>query len=101
MTKNALISNPPFLHLKSNYMIHYSPPTPNLYNDMFFALDKNLMMNYVQYSKSRIQYNLDNVIGSEQNLCNFIRDNHIDFDTLSYFGLIRIDYKSNNEIQLI
>jgi hypothetical protein len=101
MTKNALISNPPFLHLKSNYMIHYSPPTPNLYNDMFFALDKNLMMNYVQYSKSRIQYNLDNVIGSEQNLFYFIRDNHIDFDTLSYFGLIRIDYKSNNEIQLI
>ena len=101
MTKPALVSNPPFLHLDCNLNFHYSDINPNLYNDMFFALDKNIMLDYVQYSKSRIQYNLQNVIGSEQNLFYFIRDNHIEMDTLPYFGLIRIDYKANNEFQLI
>lgn len=101
MKKRALISNPNFLHLTTSYNLYYSPFTPNLYNDMFFALDNKLMLDYVHYSKSKIQYNLQNAIGSEQNLFYFIRDNHIDIDSLPCFGLLRIDYKLNNEIQLI
>jgi hypothetical protein len=101
MTKKALISNPGFLHLPATFMFYYSSPAPNLFNDMFFALDKTLMMEYVQYSKNRIMYNLQNGIGSEQNLYNFVKDNNIDIDTLPYFGLLRIDYKLNNQIQII
>jgi hypothetical protein len=101
MTKKAIISNPIFLHFLSNYNFSYSNSTPDLYNDMFFAFENKIMMEYVQYSKSRIIYNLKNTIGSEQNLFNFVREHHIDIDSLPYFGLLRIDYKLNNEIQLI
>lgn len=101
MTKKALISNPMFLNFHKTFNIYYIHATENLYNDMFFALDKNLMIEYVQYSKNRIIYNLQNTIGSEQNLFNFVRDNNIDIVSLPYFGLLRIDYKCNNDIQLI
>ena len=101
MCKQALISNPGFLHLANNYNFYYSPPTPNLYNDMFFAMSSNLMIKYVEYSQNKIEYNLQNSIGSEQNLYKFINENNIDYEWLDCLGFIRIDYKASNEIQLI
>lgn len=101
MTKNALISNPPFLHIRNNFTFTYSPATPKLYNDMFFSLSSNLMISYVDYSRKNINFNLQNGIGSEQNLFNFINENKIDYDWLDVLGFIRIDYKAQNEIQLI
>ena len=68
---------------------------------MFFALSSDLMKKYVEYSKKNISHNLANSIGSEQNLYNFIQNNNIDFEWLEFLGLIRIDYRANNEIQLI
>ena len=59
------------------------------------------MLEYVEYSKNNIIYNLQNGIGSEQNLYNFINERNIDYEWLKCLGLIRIDYKANNEIQLI
>jgi hypothetical protein len=101
MKKNALICNPEFLHLTNNYNFRFSPASPNLYNDMFFCLSSKLMLEYVEYSKNNIIYNLQNSIGSEQNLYNFINKNNIEKEWLECLGLIRIDYKANNEIQLI
>lgn len=101
MKKEALLSNPIFLHLKDNFNFSYSPASPNLYNDMFFALSNKLMIGYVNYSENLINYNLKKSIGSEQNLFNFIKKNNVDYEWLEYLGLIRIDYKANNEIQLI
>jgi hypothetical protein len=101
MKKNALICNPEFLHLSNNYNFRYSSAAPNLYNDMFFCLSSKLMLEYVEYCKNNIIYNLQNNIGSEQNLYNFINERNVDYEWLKYLGLIRIDYKNNNEIQLI
>ena len=101
MNKNALISNPTFLHIRNNFTFNYSVPTPNLYNDMFFSLSSQLMINYVEYSKNRINYNLQNGVGSEQNLFNFINENKIDYEWLDSLGFLRIDYRAQNEIQLI
>lgn len=101
MTKNALISNPEFLHLDSNYNFKYSTATPYLYNDMFFALSSKLMLEYVNYSKDTIDFNLKHSIGSEQNLYKFINENKIEYEWLKCLGFIRIDYKAGNEIQLI
>ena len=101
MNKNTLLSNPPFLHIRSNMNFEERETTPLLYNDMFFALSSDLMLSYIEYSKQRITYNLQNQIGSEQNLYNFINENKIEYDWLEYLGLIRIDYKINNELQLI
>lgn len=101
MNKTGLISNPPFLHMSKNFNFNYRKPTPNLFNDMFFALTSDKMLEYVEYSKQRIMSNIQNQIGSEQNLFNFIKEKNIDYESLDYFGLIRIDYKLENEIQLI
>jgi len=101
MHKNALLSNPPFLYIQSNMNFRERDSDPLLYNDMFFALSSDLMLSYVEYSKQRISYNLQNHIGSEQNLYDFINENNIEYDWLKCLGLIRIDYKANNELQLI
>ena len=101
MNKKALICNPPFLHLNNNYDFYYGPLVENLYNDIFFTLSSDLMINYVNYSKSKISYNLQNHVGSEQNLYKFINENNIDYEWLDCLGFIRIDYKMNNQIQLI
>ena len=101
MTKDALLSNPPILRLSSNYNFHYYPVNNELYNDMFFTLSSKLMLEYVNYSKDRIDFNLKNHVGSEQNLYKFINENKIEYEWLECLGFIRIDYKSKNEIQLI
>ena len=68
---------------------------------MIFALSNELMTQYVEYSKINIPTNLQNRIGSEQNLYNFIQKNNIDIEWLECLGLIRIDYHAHNELQLI
>ena len=72
MKKEALLCNPPILALKSNYNFKYYPVNNTLYNDMFFCLSSKLMLEYTNYSKNKIVYNLQNRVGSEQNLYNFI-----------------------------
>lgn len=101
MTKDALISNPEFLHLKNDMNFTISPPTENLYNDMFFAIKSNLMKDYVEYSKEKLKFNIRRGVGSEQNLYNFIKGKNMEYEWLDCLGLIRIDYKANNELQLI
>jgi hypothetical protein len=101
MKKDALISNPPFLHIKPNYQFNYSKPSKQLFNDMFFVLKSDIMLKYVEYSMSNMTYNIHNKIGSEQNLFNFINDQNVDYEEIDSLGFIRIDYKSHNEIQLI
>ena len=80
MTKTGLISNPQYLHMTKNFNFKYNEATPNLYNDMFFALNSNKMLEYIEFSKQRMMFNLQNQIGSEQNLFTFIHEKNIDFD---------------------
>jgi hypothetical protein len=101
LQKNILVSNPPFLALKANYSFNFSEPTSNLYNDMFFAMSSELMLKYIDYSINQMIINIKKQIGSEQNLYNFININNYEYEWLEYLGLIRIDYKASNEIQLI
>ena len=100
MVKKALISNPDFIVLSSGNVYVDPVATEGLYNDMFFAMDSPTMLEYIAYSRENIQKNLTNGIGSEQNLYNFIKSKEISYEWLSVLGLIRVDYKRGNEVQL-
>lgn len=101
ISKDALVSNPGFLFFEKNNTFTYKHSIPNLFNDMFFAMSSPLMLQYIEYSRAHIAYNLKNNIGSEQNLHHFIKYYHIDCEFLESLGLIRIDYKKEHQIQLI
>ena len=58
-------------------------------------------MAFKHNNKNKIIYNLRNGVGSEQNLYKFVNEKKIEYEWLNCLGLIRIDYKANNEIQLI
>ena len=43
-----------------------------------------------------MDYNLQNQIGSEYNLYDFVERNNIDYEWLDFLGLIRNDWQRNN-----
>ena len=51
---------------------------------------------YADYSIQRMDYNLQNQIGSEYNLYDFVERNNIEYEWLDFLGLIRNDWQRNN-----
>jgi hypothetical protein len=88
LTKKALISNPDFLFFDGAFV---PSEKNNMYNDMFFTMGKETFTKFVNFTESSLfSRSLGNeVIGSEQNLYNFIAHEKIDFDWLDWLGLIR------------
>ena len=54
------------------------------------------MVMYADYSIQRMDYNLQNQIGSEYNLYDFVERNNIEYEWLDFLGLIRNDWQRNN-----
>ena len=48
------------------------------------------------YSIQQMDYNLQNQIGSEYNLYDFVERNNIEYEWLDFLGLIRNDWQRNN-----
>tara|TARA_X000000368_G_scaffold13467_1_gene10796 strand:- start:57 stop:761 length:705 start_codon:yes stop_codon:yes gene_type:complete len=92
LKKQALLSNPDFLYLNGKLTESFKGP---LFNDMFFSMKSDLMVQYADYSISRVDYLSDNHIGSEYNLHNFITENNIDYDWLEWLGMVRNDWEVN------
>ena len=93
LEKKALLSNPDFLFLNGNFSESYKG---NLFNDMFFSMKSATIVEYADYSMSRIDHLSENHIGSEYNLYDFITENNIDYDWLEWLGMVRNDWESNN-----
>ena len=93
LEKKALLSNPDFLFLNGNFSESYKG---NLFNDMFFSMKSGTIVEYADYSMSRIDHLSENHIGSEYNLYDFIKENNIDYDWLEWLGMVRNDWESNN-----
>jgi hypothetical protein len=88
MTKDAIMSNPPIIDVITGYQ---HPVNHNLYNDMFFAMKPDLMQGYTDFSKQRLQFMIQNRIGSEQNLYHFVNENNIQYEWLNSLGFVRFD----------
>ena len=92
LQKKALLSNPDFLYLGGKFSESYKG---NLFNDMFFSMKSDTIVEYADYSMSRVDYLSDNHIGSEYNLYDFINEKSIDYDWLEWLGMVRNDWESN------
>ena len=94
LEKKALISNPPIIRI---YDGKVSPPTPNLYNDMFFAMDPQTIKQYIQFAIPFLNGIINNV-GSEQILYEFINQNNISYEWMNSLGFIRNDWNTNSSM---
>jgi len=90
LEKDALISNPPLFQITTGkeYETNYE-----LYNDMFFSMKTKTMIEYVEHTKNNLQNNINNGIGSEQNLFRFINEEKIPYEWLNSLGFIRNDWQ--------
>ena len=56
---------------------------------MFFSMKTKSMVEYAEYSMNQLNTNLENRIGSEYNLYNFVTKNNIDYEWVNWLGIIR------------
>jgi hypothetical protein len=80
-----LASNPPFVGFDDSF----SPPTPNLINDMFFAMAPNLIIKYSEFCQDFISKHTNLSIGSEQMLFQFVTSCDSSIQWIEHLGLIR------------
>ena len=93
LEKDALLSYPDFVFLDGRVQENEKG---RLFNDMFFSMKSDKMVMYSDYSMQQIDYMLENQIGSEYNLYDFVERNNIEYEWLDFLGLIRNDWQRNN-----
>ena len=92
LKKDALLSNPDFIFLDGRVLESYKGP---LYNDMFFSMKTERIVEYAQYSMEQLDTNLSKHIGSEYNLYNFVNKNKLDYEWIEWLGIIRNAWEIN------
>ena len=93
LEKDALLSYPDFVFLDGRVQENEKG---RLFNDMFFSMKSDKMVMYADYSIQQMDFNLENQIGSEYNLYDFVERNNIEYEWLDFLGLIRNDWQRNN-----
>lgn len=83
--KEATVSNPDFQFLNGEFR----SVAKNMFNDMFFAMNSKTMIQFIEFTKPRLQIMESHMINSESNLYEFIYQNKIDFQFLEFLGIIR------------
>ena len=97
LEKDALISNPDFIYLNGELV---ESEKRGMYNDMFFAMQSTTMIDYINFSKERIDFLTDQMINSEVNLYDFIKKFDIEYEYLKFLGFLRYDYYKKNEKEI-
>ena len=95
LEKQALISNPDAVFLDGRFS---ESSKDCLYNDMFFSMKSQVMLQYADYSINYINANTQRDLGSEQLLYNFINENKIQCEWLKWLGIIRNDWERNRNV---
>jgi len=83
--KPVTVSNPDFQFLTGEFR----EVAKNMFNDMFFAMDSIRMIQFIEFTKPRLQMMEELMINSESNLYEFIQQKKIDFQFLEFLGIIR------------
>lgn len=98
LKKNALVSNPNFIHLNGEIQ---KTEKKGMFNDMFFSMTSRTMKEYVSFSRTRLDYLENNMINSESNLYDFIINHNISYEELPNLGFLLYDYynKSKDEFK--
>ena len=94
LEKDALLSYPDFVFLDGRVQEN---ERGRLFNDMFFSMKSDKMVMDAKYSIKKIDYMIENQIGSEYNLYDFVERNEIEYEWLDFLGLIRNDWQRNNK----
>lgn len=93
LKKQALLSNPDFIYLDGEVSISEKK---GMFNDMFFAMKSETILQYIEYSKYQIENMEKNMISSENNLYNFVTEKNIKYEYLEFLGFLRYDYYRKN-----
>lgn len=83
--KPVIVSNPDFQFLNGKF----KSVAKNMFNDMFFAMDSKTMIQFIEFTKPRLQIMENHMINSETNLFEFVHENKLDFQFLEFLGIIR------------
>jgi len=89
--KQALLSNPDFAYINGKF---HESSKEGLYNDMFFSMNTSVIIDYANYAMKYIKENPVPTLGSEQLLYNFVNENSIEYEWLTWLGIIRNDWLS-------
>ncbi len=68
-----------------------NPLTPNCFEDMYFSMDTDIMVEYVNYAKNNL--NPPPGIGSEQILYSFVQNSGHEYEELKHLGFIRNNWE--------
>ena len=62
---------------------------------MFFSMKTKTMIDYIKFSKERLEYLDENMISTEINLYDFIQTKNISFEYIETIGFLRYIYQSD------
>ncbi len=94
LQKEALICNPDFFYLSGKYE---ESEKKGMYSDMFFSMKSKTMVDYINFSKERIDFLDKNMINSESNLYDFINSNNISYEYIETIGFLRYVYQNDSK----
>jgi len=83
--QQATVANPDFQFLDGTFI----KSAKGMYNDMLFSMKSQTMTNFVEYTRTRLDYLEQYMINSETNLFNFIQENNVTIQELPALGIVR------------
>jgi hypothetical protein len=86
--KKILVGSQHFVNAQSGQVI---PLTPNCFEDMYFSMDYDVMVEYVDYAKKNM--NPPPGVGSEQILYSFVNSTKYAYEELNHLGFIRNNWE--------
>ena len=92
LQKDALLCNPDYLYLSGKFE---ESEKKDMYSDMFFSMKTKTMIDYIKFSKERLEYLDENMISTEINLYDFIQTKNISFEYIETIGFLRYIYQSD------
>jgi hypothetical protein len=85
----VVVSNPDFYFLDGDKQ---ATDKEGFLNDMMFAMSGQIFKNYISTFESRRKELVDNNVGSEQLLHQFVKDNELTVDWMMHLGVLRREY---------